>query len=59
MYIDSVILFSLVVIALIIFMMIYIGRYAKKHMEMDDKEAHVSKNHYHVDFTQDKTKSML
>jgi uncharacterized membrane protein len=39
MYIDSVIIFSLVVIAMIVFMMIYIGRYAKRHMTMDEQEA--------------------
>lgn len=39
MYIDSVIVFSLVVIALIILMMVYIWRYARKHIDMDEKRA--------------------
>jgi uncharacterized membrane protein len=39
MYIDGVILVGLVVIALIVFMMIYIGRYANKHIHMDEKAA--------------------
>ena len=37
MYIDGVIVMSLLVIALIIGMMVYIYRYAKKHMSMDEK----------------------
>lgn len=37
MYIDGVIVMSLLVIALIIGMMVYIYRYAKKHMLMDEK----------------------
>ncbi len=39
MYIDGVIIFSLIVVALIIYMMIYIGQYAKKHIDMDEKNA--------------------
>ncbi len=35
MYIDSVIIFSLIVLALIVYMMIYIGLYIRKHMKMD------------------------
>lgn len=39
MYLDNVILFSLIVIAAIIYMMYYIWKYAKKHIEMDTKTA--------------------
>ena len=39
MYIDGVIVFSLVVVAAIIYMMVYIMRYAKKHIDMDAQQA--------------------
>ncbi len=39
MYIDGVIIFSLVVIALILVMMWYIYRYAQKHIAIDIKKA--------------------
>lgn len=42
MYIDGVIAFSLVVIVMIIAMMLYIGRYAKRHMNIDEQEAQAS-----------------
>lgn len=45
MYIDSVILLSLAVIVMIIAMMVYIGRYAKRHIDMDEKEAKASYKH--------------
>ena len=38
MYIDSVILFSLAVIALILWMMGYIGLYAYRHIKKDIAE---------------------
>ncbi len=39
MYIDGVIIFSLVVVALIFVMMFYIARYAKKHIRIDTEKA--------------------
>jgi uncharacterized membrane protein len=39
MYIDGVIAMSLVVIVLMIIMMVYIYRYANKHIAMDEKKA--------------------
>lgn len=39
MYIDGVIIFSLVVVALIIAMMVYLYRYARKHIDMDVRAA--------------------
>lgn len=39
MYIDGVIVMSLLVVALIIGMMVYIYRYAQKHIAMDEKVA--------------------
>lgn len=39
MYIDNVIILSLVVIAAIIYMMYYLWKYAKKHIDMDTKKA--------------------
>lgn len=44
MYIDGVIFFSLVVVALMLYMMVYIGQYAKKHIDMDEKNAQKMKD---------------
>jgi hypothetical protein len=55
MYIDGVIAFSLVVIVMIIAMMLYIGRYAKRHMNIDEQEAQASYNHT-IAFTKEKAK---
>ena len=37
MYIDGVIVMSLVVVALMIVMMVYGYRYAKRHIDFDEK----------------------
>jgi len=39
MYIDGVIIMSLVVVALMIIMMVYGYRYAKKHIDQDEQQA--------------------
>ncbi len=39
MYIDGVILLSLLVIILIVLMMVYVFNYAKKHVDIDALEA--------------------
>lgn len=39
MYIDGVIVFSLVILVLIIAMMVYIAHYAKRHIDQDVKKA--------------------
>ncbi|MFT5420246.1 MAG: hypothetical protein ACI9D5_000987 [Candidatus Endobugula sp.] len=43
MYIDGVIVFSLVGIAIVVGLMVYLGKYAKKQFDMDaeqDKREH-------------------
>jgi hypothetical protein len=43
MYIDGVIIFSLIGIAIVVGLMVYLGKYAKKHIDMDaeqDKRVH-------------------
>ncbi|MGH1485483.1 MAG: DUF3149 domain-containing protein [Cellvibrionaceae bacterium] len=45
MYIDGVILFSLLMIALIIWMMAYVGLYCYRHIKLDtEKELKQCKN---------------
>ncbi len=39
MYIDGVILFSLLMIALILVMMVYVGIYAYKHIKLDTQKS--------------------
>ena len=39
MYIDGVIVFSLFILALVIAMMVYIGQYAKRHIDHDIQQA--------------------
>ena len=51
MYIDGVIVMSLVVVALMIVMMVYGYRYAKRHIDLDEKKAKQHKNADHSSFS--------
>jgi uncharacterized membrane protein len=48
MYIDGVIVMSLLVIALMIIMMVYIYRYVNRHIAMDEKKIKQEKSAEHL-----------
>lgn len=48
MYIDGVIVMGLIVVALIIAMMVFVYRYAKRHVALDEKQAQRQNDVDHV-----------